>query len=191
MKFIKNLALVFILISCWVNSNAQTKEETEKWNFEKINKLMAKKSVTSVLTTSSGNTRIGYEDYTPSKFFIQDGKIKMAYSYVRSRFDGEKKIQVENFDFVVSANISSIVYVSYVNRSSGDPTLKIYGDLSYLVIMLECSCATSINNSISQKENINSVPIFIDNSAESDLVNRMDKAFTQLKTFYPKPKETF
>jgi len=199
MKLIKITTLALLLAISFNKANAQSKEETEKWIVEKINGLMSKKTLKySITSTVTGVTADYIEEYIPAKFSLQDGKIIIVFKYTKSTNnkwvdgtdDGRTMKQRENIIITVSANIHSIDAASNLYRISGDPNLVFYGDVSYLKVQLKCSCASS-EKSNGVKEKVDSLPVFIFENAEPNLITRLNKAFTQLKTFYPAPKESF
>ena len=193
MESIKTLALVFILISSWVNSNAQTKEETEKWIVEKINVLAIEKSY-SYDINPNGERFISKYIFKPIKFTLQNDKIIITYSKTLKQFETNKWVTYSTSIESLSAKINSfekITEVSYSNFKDGITSKETlhYGD-PYLIIQLKCTCVEGHKN-VEGKDALNIIPIFIDKNAEKDILSRLDKAFTQLKTFYPVPKETF
>lgn len=172
-------------------TKAQTKEETEKWIVEKINKLMSKKTIHELqkLFNPTNVWRFD-EEFTPIKFSIQDEKIIFVYGY--ARIDIKNQIPLINFIDTISSNIyHTDGALNWAWRLSGDSTnLSYWGDVSYLGIKLNCKCAQE-KNSDGTKRDTDLFPIFILDNAEPDLVNRLNKAFTQLKPFYPTVKEVY
>ena len=190
MKFIKTLALVFILISSWVNSNAQTKEETEKWIVEKINKLKSNKYI--ITKERHDAILVTYRtEYSPGFIEFKDGILTIRYTQsVYTNFYPEKTETKEvqgTYTLTAPVNSVSSTALSSLPQSSGNTTRT--GD-TYLYLIFSSNCVTEIeNNGVTRK--INFIPTFIDPNAEEDIANRLLKAFNNLKTFYPKPKETF
>lgn len=193
MKVFVTVITSFLLTIVWQNVHAQTKEETEKWIVEKLNKTMSEKR------TSCKDKRDGewvYEYYTPVKFSIQEGQFIVNYKFnfdVKASGDIQKNWYTEHI--TLSVPIYSLSTISSLAMTKSNDKKDCYGTSSFLMINLTCACAKFYKPDASKgyygARFNNAIFIFINGDEEPDLSSHLQSAINKLKTFYPAPKETF
>lgn len=194
----------FQLISCLLlinflhfstSVNAQTKEETEKWILEKLNTLKSVKNIKDYTRFDDGYSSIARVEYSPQNFEIKDGIL--SHSYIETHYysyppnkSEEKRLVIRHNNKAPINQILSFFQRDKPNNIQGKDYKTTYTADQWLELSFSSKCVTHTENNLETiKTNVFS--LFIDSSAEEDIGNRLLNAFNQLKTFYPKPKETF
>ena len=176
----KIFVITILFYGFLIKSSAQTKEETESWIIEKINKYLAVMTIDYEYTWPDNSVSENKLIFFPENIDIRDGKIIVEYTYKQTDNKRDDEI-ITNTHHKIFADIYSINNI-FSDRYVSDNTHSYSGNTDFLSINLNCFCSS---------EKSRNITILITGNEEVNLKSRLQAAFTKLKTYYLPPKDTF
>lgn len=162
----KKVLFIFLSFVIAITTYSQTKKETEDWLLQKLRKY------TKESTISGWLIKTNYTKYTNYKFSFDEEYLVVSYNqqYFSEGEAGElqsctEKLPIYDFESILINNITANIFIS----TKGKTVLTSYDNFSTHTVSTQVS-------------------FLFNSNAETDLQERMQKAFVNLKKFYAKPK---
>lgn len=167
-------------------AKAQTKEETEKWLVETINKYMKADTIHHFTKTANGWVEdYTMAEYTPKRFEIRNDQFYVTYRVINKgskRLSPEEKKRYANASYVVHAYEAAaqinLLEKLITRQNPADTDSNRYTGGNYLGIKYTKKAVVTIG---AYYEITDFLPLFIDPQAEPGLITRLQEALDKLK----------
>ena len=182
----KPILLCLSLSLAFLTSFSQTKEETEQWILSKLKTYIAPHDVTFYNSYQMADGGYTEKDYA---FTISNGKLLFSYT--------DRTVKLPSVDAVnrnadvkeVKKNVTIPLYaIKEIKKGNGKTVLigKEFKSADEIIIFTD-SQKISVEEEGSFTYKKSAITIVLVNEEENDLPQRLQKAFTHLKTFYSAP----
>jgi len=193
MKILFLFSTAFIILVNSSFSQTKSKEEIESWILSKLNAFIPK-NVESEFKNKDGETI--EETVKDQRFYFENGNL-ILYVYVyrqkKEEYFESASYKVKNFFPIcyydrVEENTYP-VFTIWTNKTSSIKKLRY--DRTVMTSCSKCEKGYYTGSADDETEFFKGLKITYVTSWETNLLDRLHKAFTDLKQYYPEPNEAY